>query len=45
LDPKVLQQHDCRWSFAFVEGAKSELGGKAAYRAVEEIDKAYTLRE
>jgi hypothetical protein len=32
-------------SLAFVESGKSELGVKAAHRAVEQIDGAYTLRE
>jgi putative transposase len=43
---------DDRWSeaiavgsLAFVESVKSELGSKAAHRAVEHIDGAYTLRE
>lgn len=43
---------DDRWSeaialgsLAFVGSVKSELGNKAAHRAVEHIDGAYTLRE
>jgi hypothetical protein len=32
-------------SLAFVESIKSELGSKALHRAVEETDRAYTLRE
>ena len=43
---------DDRWSeaiavgsLAFVESVKSELGGRATHRAVEQKDGAYALRE
>jgi hypothetical protein len=45
LHIKPPLENQCRGSLAFVEKVKSQLGIKALYRELEQVDGTYALRE